>query len=133
MRGFTVGLILSALLIATGSAKAPLSETEAATAAEISGKYASNYASLTLTIDDLGHFEGLFERQNVFGQLQGEFIDRQIVGHWVADSGDHPCASEKLGSRYWGRVVLDFASENAFEGSFGYCGEAPSQPWSGSR
>ena len=56
--------------------------------------------------------------------LVGELQGQHFVGHWVqiVEYGDPVCGNEMSGSRIWGRIEIEFASDyGSFEGRSGEC------------
>lgn len=67
------------------------------------------------------------------GLISGEFSDGVLRGHWAEGSSKRRCPTERLGSRYWGRIHWVFTGD-AFDGAWGYCDEEPTRGgWNGQR
>ncbi|MDH3671174.1 MAG: toll/interleukin-1 receptor domain-containing protein [Gammaproteobacteria bacterium] len=68
------------------------------------------------------------------GRIVGKIQGQSLTGYWVEDGSDEACSSQKDGSKYWGRLKLNF-DENftTFEGTWGYCDKESSRSWTGKR
>lgn len=62
----------------------------------------------------------------IFGQMQG----KTLTGYWIEDRSNKRCSTAMEGRYYWGRVQLTF-NRDQFQGSWGYCDEALTRPWTG--
>ena len=61
------------------------------------------------------------------GRIVGTVTGNTLSGYWIQDSGDHPCATEKEGSLFWG--IARFTANADFtelSGVWGQCDDAPS-------
>ncbi len=71
------------------------------------------------------------------GQLTGAFSQPdEFNGYWVQPGSSQACATDREGSRYWGRIQLRFdsADRNVFSGYWSYCDAEPTTAgWDGSR
>lgn len=64
----------------------------------------------------------------IFGTLNGHKFD----GYWAEGSSSYRCNTEKDGSYYWGRFVMDFAPDfSSFTGLYSYCDSTPNRKWDG--
>jgi hypothetical protein len=66
------------------------------------------------------------------GRLAGTFEGKVLKGYWSEMESIRECATERLGTRYWGRIRWTF-SDGAFTGTYGYCEEEPTSSWTGTR
>ncbi|CAG0994538.1 MAG: hypothetical protein F9K19_23855 [Rhizobiaceae bacterium] len=66
------------------------------------------------------------------GKIEAALDGNGLTGFWSETRSDKECATERLGSRYWGRIRWTF-SPRAFEGTYGYCDDKPALPWNGRR
>lgn len=71
------------------------------------------------------------------GKITGSFSQPdEFNGYWIQRNSSQACASEKDGSRYWGRIQLRFesADQDIFSGYWSYCDADPTKAgWDGSR
>lgn len=60
------------------------------------------------------------------GRIIATVDGRKLVGYWVEDSGERPCATEKDGSLHWGPVNFE-ANDHFTEigGAWGFCDQEP--------
>ena len=66
------------------------------------------------------------------GRISGTISNGTLSGYWIQTKAQRQCSSAVEGSPYWGIIQWVF-SGNGFVGKWGYCNDAPSQNWSGSR
>lgn len=68
--------------------------------------------------------EGEYTSDN--GRVRGEFTsDTVFEGYWIEDDSNRTCETEKVGSKHWGPLRIDFesADRDAFTAQWRYCGE----------
>jgi len=67
-----------------------------------------------------------FYNQADYGRLLLQRNGYDVTGYWIENSSNHPCASERDGSRYWGRIKWKFdGGFNTFSGTWSYCDKEP--------
>jgi hypothetical protein len=66
------------------------------------------------------------------GELVGRLGGNVYDGYWIEDASGQRCQQPMNGRFYWGRVHFVFEADR-FTGQWGYCNEAPSRAWTGSR
>jgi len=77
-----------------------------------------------------------FYNQKDHGRLLLQRKADDVTGYWVENSSHQQCASERDGSRYWGRIKWKFNSGfNVFSGTWSYCDADPAagKDWHGKR
>ncbi|MBM1144481.1 OmpA family protein [Alcanivorax sp. ZXX171] len=97
-------------------------------------------------IEILGLWEtdhvGTVEMRRVDGKVNGEYTsdggvllgnfsgDTVFEGYWVENNSGRTCDSEKVGSKHWGPIKIDFKSpaRDMFTAQWRYCGE---EEWRG--
>ncbi|MCX7545985.1 OmpA family protein [Marinicella gelatinilytica] len=65
------------------------------------------------------------------GQIIGEFTDETVFeGFWIKKSSSQTCKTEKAGSKYWGKLLIQFDSPNrdVFDAKWSYC---DAEKWQG--
>lgn len=112
-------LILLAVLLIPGISQA----------FNVAGTYSSTEGTLTLRQSG-DRVTGRYTNDN--GELTGQMFESTLEGFWIEDGSDRRCSTPKNGRYHWGRVSFEF-SESGFSGTWGYCNDAPSRPWNGSR
>lgn len=96
-------------------------------ASDLSGTYNSTEGVLTLHQNG-DRVTGRYNKDN--GEVTGVAYENVLDGLWIEDSSDRRCTTPRNGRYYWGRIILEFTG-NGFSGSWGYCNDAPSRPWTG--
>lgn len=66
------------------------------------------------------------------GELSGVLYDRTMDGFWIEDNSARRCSSARNGRYYWGRISMEFTG-SGFTAQWGYCNDAPTSPWTGTR
>lgn len=100
-----------------------------ALASNIAGTYKTTEGMMTLRQHG-DRVTGNYTSDN--GEITGTLYDTTLDGFWIENHSDQRCSSAKNGRHYWGRISFEF-NENRFSGTWGYCNEAPSRTWSGTR
>ncbi len=71
------------------------------------------------------------------GRFTGNVEGRRAAGYWSqpkATYDSESCATERLGSHYWGRFITTANSDwSAFDTLWQYCDKEPSRGWSAKR
>jgi len=98
-------------------------------ASDLSGTYNSTEGIITLHQDG-DRVKGRYATDN--GEITGVAYDNVLEGFWIEDNSASRCTTPKNGRYYWGRLTLEF-TDAGFSGSWGYCNDAPSRPWTGTR
>lgn len=96
----------------------------------VNGTWSTRYGEMRLTqTKDVvaGTYEG--GRSMVTGILR----DRVFEGIWFKPRSGRACPTEREGTRYWGRLRFRFVNDTSFEGAWGYCGDEPTESWTGTR
>jgi hypothetical protein len=66
------------------------------------------------------------------GRIVGTLRDQVLSGYWTESSSSRECASDRDGTRYWGRLELRFNVDHSFfSGPWGYCDGMSDGTWSG--
>jgi len=83
---------------------------------------------------DEGKFFGFYNQED-HGRLLLQRNESDVTGYWVENNSRQQCASERDGSRYWGRIKWKFDDKfSSFSGSWSYCDADPSgSKWTGKR
>ncbi|MDO9307770.1 MAG: hypothetical protein Q7V04_01755 [Deltaproteobacteria bacterium] len=100
-----------------------------ALALDVGGSYKTSEGDMTLSQDG-DRISGKYTNDN--GEITGTMYDATLDGFWIEDHSDRRCNTSKHGRYYWGRIAFEF-SDNAYSGLWGYCNDAPTRPWTGSR
>jgi hypothetical protein len=90
------------------------------------GKFAlpgGGYA--VVSVDEFGRVEGYSERAGAFSRLSGRYADGVASGYWVARRGQAVCATEREGSRSWGRFRLIWDAAGKPRTAWSDCEAAP--------
>ena len=75
---------------------------------------------------------GTYSQDN--GRLSGEVVGGRLAGYWAEDGSSARCATERMGSFYWGRIDWALSGDgNGFEGGWSYCDQPVSGSWRGTR
>lgn len=75
---------------------------------------------------------GTYSQDN--GRLSGEVVGGRLAGYWAEDGSNTRCATERMGSFYWGRIEWTLsAAGDGFEGGWSYCDQPVSGSWRGTR
>jgi hypothetical protein len=61
------------------------------------------------------------------GRAEGTVKDSTLDGVWAQSGSSQECASQKLGSSFWGRLQLHHEADGSLKGVWGYCDEDPSR------
>jgi hypothetical protein len=78
------------------------------------------------------HITGAFTFKD--GRIAGEVSARRLVGYWAQSSSNQQCDKPKLGTRYWGRVVMEQSPDGkTVSGAWGYCGQDPTSSFTAAR
>jgi len=93
----------------------------------VSGTYDSTEGLLKLRQQG-DRVVGHYNKDN--GELTGVLYDRTLDGFWIEDNSGRRCSTPKNGRYYWGRISLEFTGDG-FTGQWGYCNDAPTNPWNG--
>ncbi|MBI1407819.1 MAG: hypothetical protein GC145_17025 [Caulobacter sp.] len=74
-----------------------------------------------------GRFDGVRHK----GSDGPDGIDT-IEGYWIQPTSDHPCETERDGSRYWGKIQFNFdRARKGFIGFWSFCDGTPLDRWNG--
>jgi hypothetical protein len=98
-------------------------------AENIAGTYKTTEGMMTLRQNG-DRVNGKYTNDN--GEITGTLYDSNLDGFWIEDHSDRRCSSSKNGRYYWGRISFEF-KDDGFSGTWGYCNDAPSRAWSGTR
>ncbi len=82
-----------------------------------------------------GKYIGFYNQED-HGRLLLQRKGDDMTGYWVENSSHQQCASERDGSRYWGRIKWKFdRGFNTFSGTWSYCDADPAagNGWHGKR
>ena len=120
---------------ATSEAVGPASDAEDADDLAADGGWRTTYGTMTFTVEGTV-FEGSYDSED--GQLAGtvrpDEAARVVTGEWYEPSSAQACDEERGDTLYWGTFTFVFnADADAFEGTWGYCGETESSSWDGAR
>jgi hypothetical protein len=113
----------------------PVDESEgptgggAGTAGNLAGTWDTTFGLATLQQDGAAVRGNYSTDGRVEGTLQGNVLD----GYWSQAWSQQPCDSEKLGTRFWGRLRWTFTDNNSFKGDYGFCEKEPTSSWNGTR
>ena len=100
-----------------------------AVGAGFTGTFSTSYGNMTFNGNRTGKIaEYGSDKGRIVGNIQGNHIN----GYWVEYSSARRCSTEKDGSFYWGRFVVDLTG-NKFTGKWSYCDAEPGSSWSGTR
>lgn len=101
-----------------------------ATAADFSGVWYMSEGHATL-VQSGAELTGTYARD---GQIAGTVTGEHFSGYWAEAGSAEPCASDKLGSKYWGRLEWDLApGGKSFAGQWSYCDKDVGGHWTGLR
>lgn len=100
-----------------------------AQAITVAGTYNSTEGAMTLRQQG-DRITGRYGNDN--GELTGVLYDQTMDGFWIEDSSARRCSTAKNGRYYWGRITMEF-TDNGFSGQWGYCNDALTSAWSGTR
>ncbi|OIO71073.1 MAG: hypothetical protein AUJ58_01150 [Zetaproteobacteria bacterium CG1_02_55_237] len=97
------------------------------------GTWNSSGGRLELNAKSGDRFEGHYSTDN--GRLILQRDGSRMSGYWVEDGSSQTCASKRDGSLHWGRIELQFNSDNnGFSGWWSYCDSSEhSGDWGGER
>ena len=98
-------------------------------ALNVSGSYKTTEGDMTLQQHD-DRVSGAYTNDN--GEITGIIYDSNLDGFWIENHSDRRCSTPKHGRYYWGRISLEFTPDG-FSGTWGYCNDAPSRNWTGTR
>lgn len=102
--------------------------------ASLSGKFTSGAGdAIVLAVDGSSRVSGFFERDGVFGQLDGRAEGDRVEGRWFDHTGEDRCDSELMGSRSWGSFAFRVDDSGRLEGFFTGCGSAAIRTWKARR
>lgn len=114
-------------------ADSPGDEAEPAAhgAGSFDGAWATSEGDMSL-VQSGSSVTGTYSVDN--GRITGEVAGGRLAGYWAEDSSGARCATEKLGSYYWGRIEWTLSSDGtAFAGAWSYCDDPVSSAWTGKR
>ncbi|MGE3549931.1 MAG: hypothetical protein AB7I29_08555, partial [Geobacter sp.] len=100
-----------------------------AQAVTVTGTYNSTEGAMTLRQQG-DRITGSYGNDN--GELTGVLYDRTMDGFWIEDSSARRCSTAKNGRYYWGRISIEF-TDSGFSGQWGYCNDALTSAWNGTR
>jgi hypothetical protein len=99
--------------------------------------WSTDYGSMTLPKSLTRNFSGLrVHYTEDSGRIIASYTasTRELTGFWIEAGSSQECESEKDGSLHWGGVTFTFNAEfNSFDGVWGYCTDAMSSSWNGTR
>ncbi len=119
MRNIVPALVFSLIVMVAGLAQA----------VTVAGTYNSTEGAMTLRQQG-DRVTGRYGNDN--GELTGVLYDRTMDGFWIEDSSARRCSTAKNGRYYWGRISIEF-TDSGFSGQWGYCNDALTSAWSGTR
>lgn len=122
-RGFKMKCIITTLTLL--ALLIPVS----AFALDITGSYTTSEGNMTLQQSG-DRVSGRYTQDN--GEITGVIYDSTLEGFWIEDHSDRRCSKPKNGRYFWGRISYEFTPEG-FSGTWGYCNDAPSRKWTGTR
>lgn len=94
--------------------------------------WVTKFGELTLVEHANGKITGNYNDWE--GKITGTLYGLKLHGYWIEDKPDVPCATERDGSKYWGRLIFRFDEDvTNFTGRWGYCETAIESEWSGKR
>lgn len=64
------------------------------------------------------------------GRIEGKVIGNKLNGYWGEDGSNVRCATQKMGTYFWGRMDIVF-TEKGFSAKWGYCDDNPGSEWGG--
>lgn len=96
----------------------------------IAGTWSTRYGEMHLKQSGAA-VAGTYEGGSSF--VAGALVKRLLEGVWYKPRSARACATEREGTRFWGRIRFTFVSDTRFEGVWGYCEEEPTQSWTGTR
>lgn len=89
----------------------------------VSARYDTEFGPLMLerhpVTDDVGGYYEQYEGL-ITGRSDGK---GRISAYWVQEKSDRQCATERMGSRHWGRVEWSTQPNGALSGQWGYCND----------
>lgn len=75
-------------------------------------------------------FQGTYDGDS--GTIAGTVDGPQVVGEWYESLNSRACDEERGGTVYWGTFTFVFAADDtSFDGTWGYCGDAEDDVWTG--
>ena len=78
------------------------------------------------------HVTGTYGSDN--GRIDGQVQGGRVTGYWGEDGSAQQCATQRLGTYFWGRFEWVLAADGkTFEGRWSYCDAEPGSPWTGRR
>ncbi len=98
----------------------------------IAGVWDTSYGDMTFPDVTAGSLRAPYTKEN--GVIIGNLNGQELVGHWVEGESRRTCQSQLEGSDHWGKIVFTFNSNSTeFSGTWGYCEEAPTRGWTGTK
>ena len=99
--------------------------------ADFGGNWTSNQGDMALGQHG-DQVAGTYSSDN--GQVLGTVDGNRLSGYWGEASSMVKCDVERLGTKYWGRIVWVLSADGThFDGNWSYCDEEPTHPWTGDR
>lgn len=101
-------------------------------AGNIAGVWNTTYGDMTFPNVSSGNLRAPYTGEK--GTIIGNLSSSKLTGHWVEDASARKCTSQMEGSFYWGKMTFTFNSGfTTFNGTWGYCEEAPARSWTGTK
>ncbi|HPC87006.1 MAG TPA: hypothetical protein P5208_04910 [Smithellaceae bacterium] len=66
------------------------------------------------------------------GVITGTLSGHTVKGYWIQNHSGRRCAESRNNSYYWGTMQFVF-TQNDYTGTWGYCDDRPTNPWTGRR
>ena len=110
-------------------------------APDIAGAWDTTFGPLNFTLTDIKDDAGAVTGKSATapykdegGTVTGELKGSTLVGFWHEPYSSVKCSTKRANTFYWGRVEFVFnPAVDAYQGTWGYCDEAPERGWSGRR
>jgi hypothetical protein len=99
-------------------------------ALDLNGGWQTDFGAVILWQDG-SSIRGRYDEDEA-GQIEGTLAGSVVTGFWGESMSDEECRTERLGTRYWGRIRWIF-DDGTFTGVYGYCDDEPVWPWNGRR
>ncbi|WP_017669820.1 hypothetical protein [Blastomonas sp. AAP53] len=86
----------------------------------VTGSWDTDFGIVRLAEDKQGSISGSYVTDD--GRITGKIENGVIEGFWVESASDYACDTQKMGSRYWGRIRFELNSAGTgWTGIWSYC------------
>lgn len=118
MKRFAVAAVIAGFVVAPVAAEEAFDVPVPGPDATVE-RWITSEGAMTIKVDK-ETFAGTYESDN--GRIAARLVDGVWQGFWAEDASSEECASQLMGTAFWGRISFTFDPDRTrLEGTWTYC------------